>query len=112
ARMYGSFSRGPYPFYWGDIGSGAVNVLTSPVHGMLPFAPFLILAIPGFWFLRRRGLLVWQILGGGLLFFLLTAWWKYWDGGYCYGPRLMLPAIPLLGTGLVGLAEQRWGKQF
>jgi hypothetical protein len=105
ARFFGSPLHGPYPFLWANPLEGGWNVLFSSHHGLLPFAPFLVLALLAFWRLRGRGPLPWQALASAALFFVLTSCWRYWYGGWCYGPRLMVPCIPLLALGLIGLLE-------
>ena len=105
ARFFGAPLHGSYPFMWGDPLEGARNLLFSSRHGLLPFAPFLGFAVLGFWKLRGRGPLPWQALASAVLFFVLTSCWRYWWGGWCYGPRLMVPCIALLAVGLIGLLE-------
>lgn len=105
ARFFGSPLHGSYPFLWGNPLDGGWNVLFSSRHGLLPFAPFLAIAVLGFGRLRGRGPLPWQVLASAALLFLLTSCWRYWTGGWCYGPRLMVPCIPLLAVGLIGPLE-------
>ena len=38
-----------------------------------------------------------------LLYVLLIAFWAGWTGGHTYGPRLVVPVLPLLLLGVLGL---------
>ena len=84
--------------------SGLMGLLFSVRHGLLPFAPVVLpalLAWPAF--LRdhqREGLL---LLAGVLLYTGLFAFGADWGGGACYGPRLIVPVIPLLCVPLATL---------
>jgi hypothetical protein len=101
-HLYGSLWRGPYPFYGGDLLEGAVGLLFSTEHGLFSTGPILALAVAGLPHLVRERPVRGGILSAAvLLVFSLTAAWRYWEGGYCYGPRLLVPVIPLLGVGLV-----------
>jgi len=106
-RLYGSPWLGPYPFYRGNLWQGAWGLLTSERHGLLWFAPVLVLSALG-WpgLVRRFPLEALACLLGFALLYLITAWWAYWVGGWCYGPRLIVPALPLLGLGLVHALER------
>ncbi len=117
-HMYGSPWRGPYPFYGGDLLQGAAGLLFSGSHGLLSTGPVLALAVPGFPRLLRDQPLRGAVVGAGFLMtFLLTAAWRFWEGSYCYGPRLLVPVIPLLGVAVVKALDStlldrrivRWG---
>lgn len=103
-RMYGSVLRGPYPFYLGQFNVGAVGLLFSRSRGLGLWAPVLFLGLLGWWPLLKgfRSDAV-KIGSGFLMIFALTSIWKYWDGGWCFGPRLIVPVLPLLGLGLIML---------
>lgn len=95
--LYGRVLATFQPYGLGDPLAGAVGVLFDPLHGLLPFAPMLVLAVGGWGGFRlgrrspnRLGLLS---LAAFLLWFAVTACWADWRGGSCYGPRLMVPAI-------------------
>ena len=77
--------------------SAFLALLVSPGWGLLLYAPVLwvaILGIPDF--SREYGGLAF-VVTGGVLFYILAAttnpfWWGYWS----YGPRQLLPLIPLM----------------
>lgn len=113
ARLYGSPWLGPYPFYRGSFWVGARNLWLHPRRGMLVYAPWLLFAVAG-WvaLLRRKPLEGTMVLSGFLCVFFLTSLWRYWDGGWCYGPRLLLPVLPLLGVGVIGALEAPLLRRF
>ena len=77
--------------------TGLVGFLFSPGKSLFLFAPPVILGIAGLPRLARldRGLVV---LAAGMPFVYLLFYARYtqWEGGYCFGPRYLLPVIPLL----------------
>jgi hypothetical protein len=81
--------------------TGLIGFLFSPGKSIFLFAPPIILAIFGFPKLWRidRGL---ALVAGGLLpvYLLFYARYSQWEGGYCVGPRYMVPALALLCIGL------------
>jgi len=76
---------------------GIVGLLVSPAAGLFVFVPVLILTVVGFpEFLREhRGvaLLALALIGARLLFY--AGWWG-WDGGDSWGPRFLVPVLPVL----------------
>jgi hypothetical protein len=83
---------------------GLAGLLISPGKGILWYAPPLLLAIVGWRALARRrcdvaGLAL--AVGAGPL--LLASVYYQWHGGGSWGPRLLLPILPvaLLGAGEV-----------
>jgi hypothetical protein len=100
-RLYGAPWRMPYPFSAGDFLSGFPSLLLSPLHGVLPFAPVLLFATPGWRRLLRLAPSTWTALAAFGVLFVLTASWFDWAGGACYGPRLLVPVLPLFGLGLL-----------
>jgi len=81
--------------------TGLYGFLLSPGKSIFVFAPPILLAI---WGLRR----VWQrdralaVVAGGapLVYLFFFATFTQWEGGYCYGPRYLVPALALLCLGL------------
>ena len=81
---------------------GAGGLLLSPEKSVVLFAPALLLVPPALVGLWRRdrataGLLLALF---GATFVLAATWWS-WQGGWSWGPRLLIPGVALL---LVALA--------
>ncbi len=73
---------------------GASGLLFSPVKSMFLFAPALILAplaVAALW--PRRRALVALVLGLFAVAFVLAATWHSWQGGWSWGPRLVIPGV-------------------
>lgn len=92
-----------HPFTRGEFLAGAFGVLLDLRHGLLPFAPLVLLAVAGAgrhprgrWS-RDPAAYAWAVFG---FYLLITAAWSGWEGGSCYGPRLMLPALAALALPL------------
>jgi hypothetical protein len=103
--VYGRAFETFQPFRMGDPLRGLVGVLFDPHHGLLVFAPVVVLAVLGL--PRRQPLrraledpvtIAWLVF---LLYLWLTSCWADWGGGSCYGPRLMIPAIAALAIPLI-----------
>ena len=89
--------------------TGLYGFLLSPGKSLFIFAPPVILALfglAGLW-RRNRGLAALAILFP-LADLLLFAKYSQWEGGYCVGPRYLVPSLVLLCLGLGPvLAEAR-----
>ena len=87
----------------------AVQLLFGTYRGLFVYAPLLAAAAVGFTFwprvLRRR--LAPGLLGGAAALWLAIASYTYWQGGPAFGPRHLVPAIPLLGLGLAFWPRRR-----
>ncbi len=104
------------PFQFGYAGEsfttapwrGILGLLISPGKGVFFYAPPLILSLI-LWPRFRRAH---PALGEFLALAWMTAlpfygmWWA-WDGGWCWGPRFLVPLIPLSGLPLIMLPRQR-----
>ena len=93
------------PFQLGSPLRGAVGLLVAPDRGLLWFAPLLVVGMVGWW--ARR----WTALDGAAAaafvgYFAVTAAWIDWRGGACYGPRLLVPALPALALPLARLVAR------
>lgn len=101
-HMFGKWLQGPQPWLPGDLWHGAKGLLIDQEHGLLLYSPVVLcgaLGWPALWREQRRLALV--ALGGIAGLSALTASYALWTGGYCYGPRLLLPIIPLILLGLL-----------
>jgi hypothetical protein len=81
--------------------TGLFGFLLSPGKSVFLFAPPILLAIAGIWRLYKRnpGL---GILAGGLpaVYLLFFSRYAQWEGGFCIGPRYLVPSLALLCLGL------------
>jgi len=97
-------------FALGNLPAGVVGQLVSPGRGLLFYAPWVLLAGVGFGRLRRREPVVaWCCLAAAatqLLFYALrSTWW----GNWCWGPRYLVPVLPLLAVlAAPAVEDARW----
>ncbi len=78
---------------------GLWRLTVGPNKGLLLYFPLLALSGVGAAALARKSRVGAGAAGAFFLFLLVTAaaWWA-WDGTFGWGPRLLLPAIPLLAA--------------
>jgi hypothetical protein len=90
------------------LATGLYGLLLSPGKSIFLFAPPLLLAIPGFGPLARRSASL-AVLASAtpIIYLLFFARYTQWEGGYCFGPRYLVPVIPLLALGLGPLLAKR-----
>ena len=79
---------------------GLPGLLVSPGRGILLAFPLLLLAPLGLWRLRATEyrLAALAIAGVVLALLLNNALWSQWWGSWSWGPRLLVPALPLLAV--------------
>lgn len=85
---------------------GIFGFLLSPGKSVFLFAPPVllgILAVPRLW-KRNRALCVVAILAP-LSNLMLYSFYTQWEGGYCYGPRFLVPACTLLMVPIAALFQ-------
>jgi len=87
--------------------TGLYGFLLSPGKSMLLFAPPVVLAMAGLGRLweRDRGLATLATVFP-LAYLFFYARYAHWEGGYCVGPRYLVPAIPMLCLGLGPILAQ------
>ena len=104
--FFGSPLRAAQPWESGNLLTGAIGGLFSIEHGLIPYCPALLVSFAGFPALfRSHRREAWLVVGMCLPYCLLMWAWYCWWGGYCYGPRLIAPIIPLLFVGALGVFE-------
>ncbi len=91
---------------------GLAGLLISPGRGLLIYCPLLagaLICLPTF--RRQRPILaLLGPMGLAILLALYSRWWA-WEGGWCWGPRFLVPALPWLLLPLVSFfsgALSRW----
>lgn len=83
---------------------GVLGMLFAPGRGAFIFAPVLFAAIPGWLKLRAPGLRLWVIGSALAILAVHGAWWSWW-GGWAWGPRFLVPLMPLVGLGILPWLE-------
>jgi hypothetical protein len=72
--------------------------MAGPDTGLLVFAPWLALSVPGLWMIWRRGQRGDAVALGGaaILYLLFLSSINFWRGGWQVGPRYITAMLPLL----------------
>lgn len=113
AVRYGSpWSFGYTPHLTTPLLKGLYGLLLSPGAGLFVYVPLAALALLGFpnlWRVRRAeaALIVALVMPRLLLY----AQWTNWQGGATWGPRFLLPVVPLLLITIAFLPQRqvmRW----
>lgn len=89
---------------------GLAGLVFSPGRGLVWYCPpaaLVLFRLPAL--LRSHTPAVLPVTGLFLGYLLLHAFWLYWGGGWCWGPRLIFPVVPPL-VALAGLMEGPWRK--
>jgi hypothetical protein len=76
----------------------------SPYRGLFFASPVLLFALIGLGVMRRRSEL-YAIASIAVTFFIVIAAFNGWNGGCAFGPRYLLPIIPLLGIPMFAAAS-------
>jgi hypothetical protein len=87
-------------------------VLLGAYRGLLPIAPLMALTPFGLALVARhdgaqRQLAVVTAAAVAVFYVLLNISYTYWEGGWFYGPRHLVPGLPFLALGLAPLWD-RW----
>ncbi len=95
---FGNWWKFPQKWEWGYPLFGLGGLAFSWQHGLLLFAPIvlvsLLLAVPK-WFRQQRREAI--VMGSAAMLYILTmACWAQWWGGTSYSARLIMPVVPFL----------------
>ena len=85
--------------------SVAWGLLFGAYRGLFYGAPWLIAGLPGLVFLHRQGHRAEAALCASVFaaYWLMNAGLVDWAGGWAMGPRYLIPAIPFLAVGAMGM---------
>ncbi|MGQ9458346.1 MAG: hypothetical protein ACUVS5_08690 [Anaerolineae bacterium] len=101
----------PEERFSGDWAQGILGLLVSPGRGLLLYVPILWFALLGWPRLFRehpRDAALWAGVVG--VYLLLYGKWFMWHGGYAWGPRFLVPVVPLALLGLAPWMEGGHGR--
>ncbi len=90
---YGREARAfTFPFF-----EGVAGLLVSPWRGLVEYAPVVLAGGLGFAALWQRNRAV-AVAAAGIPIAVVALYARYyqWDGGGCWGPRFLVPILPLL----------------
>jgi hypothetical protein len=78
-----------------------LGLLISAHRGLLTTSPWTLGGVVGLWFMARAGVrALWATLALCIVYlFFAVASSSVWHGGWAFGPRLLIPALPLLAIG-------------
>jgi hypothetical protein len=101
-------SHDPLVAFTTPIWDGFLGQLLSPGKGIVFFVPLLLVALVGWWLLRRREAVLVVFTGAAVLSYLLFhASFGDWSGSTAWGPRFVVPLIGLMMLPL-GVVLVRW----
>ena len=98
---YGSVIKFSFDFFTRDW----FGYLCSYERGILTFNPILVLSLTGLFFIPLKFKKSMKIIGfTALIWYFTMCFWVSWQGGYCWGNRLLTPIVPLLLLPIVFLS--------
>jgi hypothetical protein len=93
--------------------SGLAGLLVSPARGVLLYVPVIVLAVAAVpWAWRRSPLVTGVCLALVLDRLLFYSGWFVWHGGWSWGPRFLLPAMPALAPLLLPFVQAAFARGF
>jgi hypothetical protein len=103
-RYWGSPWASSQPFVVGNLAEGMAGLWLGGTHGILASSPVAVAALVGWpYLLRQRPSAAVPLASAFVVYVLLIALWSGWTGGHTYGPRLVVPVLPVLLLGVLGL---------
>jgi hypothetical protein len=106
-QLHTGFFGITYPEWW-----RVREILVGSYRGLLPLAPLVAVTPIGLVMLARTPARRRQVFIAGAIaafYLLLNASYYYWEGGWAYSPRQIMPALPFLALGLAPLWDS-WGR--
>ena len=86
---------------------GLWGLTFSTYRGLFVTSPILLLSVAGLWTMwRRREPLFAPLAGIAAAYILIIASFNFWHGGWAFGPRYILPIVPLLGVAMMFVAQR------
>jgi len=82
------------------------GITISPYRGLFFVSPILLLALMGFASMRRNAQ-YWSLIAIVTAFILVIASFNGWHGGFAFGPRYLVPIVPLLGIAMMAARLRR-----
>lgn len=79
------------------LAKGLLWNLASPYRSLFLYAPAVVLCFFGLrTFARKHRAQLWLIVAVTVYILIVYSGWWAWHGGWCWGPRFLVPIIPLL----------------
>ena len=102
------YMRDPVPGFGSSPLEGLYGLLLSPSASLIAYCPVALAGGLGLVTLWKRDRALAGLLGGSIgVLLLFYSQLGNWMGGRSYGPRYLVPALPLLCVGLAPLVAQR-----
>ena len=106
-QLHSGFFGITYPEWW-----RVREILVGSYRGLLPLSPLVAVTPIGLIMLARMPARRLEAFVAGAIpafYLLLNASYYYWEGGWAYSPRQIMPALPFLALGLAPLWDS-WGR--
>jgi hypothetical protein len=86
------------------------EITLGSYRGLFHSSPWLLFGLPGALLWLSRGRIAGTVAAAGvvLLYLWMNASLVDWQGGWSYGPRFLVPALPFLALLVGGLGAQVW----
>jgi hypothetical protein len=76
---------------------GMIGLLISPARGLVFYMPQVLLTIPGYWLGQHKHRSECpKVLVMLLTYLFFFGSWRIWHGGWSWGPRYLVPVMPLM----------------
>lgn len=99
----------PWSFSIRNIPLGIAGLLFSPGAGLFWYCPCVVLSAVAIFQIKDRRLEAWTIVALAASSVVLHSFWPVWEGGWSWGPRLLLPVLPGL-VAMTGVLTSGWRK--